>query len=104
MALAWVLSFAVLFSLAFCEAKPDNCTQCKLLLDGEGFASEFRRKASEKGVRLVYLNLKIGNDSYHPLELQDEFLPDGWVWANTISEPMLSLPEDYWRRQRGRVV
>ena len=94
-ALAWVLSFTVLFSLAFCEAKPDNCTQCKLLPVGEGFASEFRLKASEKGVRLVYLKLKIGNDSYHPLELQDEFLSDRWVWANKISEPMLSLSFDY---------
>ena len=41
------------------------------------------------------MNLKIGNDSYHPLELQDEFLSDRWVWANKISKPMLSLSFDY---------
>lgn len=56
------------------------------------FVSRLPRKAC---VRLVYLNLKIGNDSYHPLELQDEFLEDRWVWANTITEPMLSSPDDY---------
>ncbi len=95
MALTLVLAFAVLFSFVSCEAEPENCTQCKLLPAGEGFATEFRRKASEKGVRLVYLKLKIGNDSYHPLELQDEFLSNRWVWANAISEPMLSLSYDY---------
>lgn len=85
------------FSCSYCKAKPENCneTQCKLLPVGEGFASEFRRKVNEKGVRLVYLNLKTGNNSYDPLELQDEFLPHRWVWANTIIEPMLSLPDDY---------
>ncbi len=95
MALTSVLAFAVLFSFASCEAKPENCTRCKLSPVGGGFSSEFRLKASEKGVRLVYLNLKIGNDSYHPLELRDEFLPYRWVWANTISESMLSLSYDY---------
>jgi len=44
---------------------------------------------------MVYLHLKIGNDSYDPLELDDEFLSHRWVWANTISEPMLSLSYDY---------
>ena len=38
-------------------------------------ASEFHFKASQKGVRLVYINLVIGNASYDPLELQDVFLP-----------------------------
>ena len=72
-----------------------NEAGCRLLPTQNDISSEFRLKASEKGVRLVYLNLKIGNDSYHPLELQDEFLPDRWVWANNITEPMLSLPDDY---------
>lgn len=72
-----------------------NEVECRLLPIKNDISSEFRLKASEKGVRLVYLNLKIGNDSYHPLELQDEFLPDRWVWANNITEPMLSLPDDY---------
>lgn len=44
---------------------------------------------------MVYLDLKIGNDSYNPLDLKDEFLSDRWVWASKISEPMLSLSFDY---------
>jgi len=44
---------------------------------------------------MVYLHLKIGNNSYDPLELDDEFLSHRWVWANTISEPMLSLSYDF---------
>ena len=81
-----------------CEAKAENCseTQCLLLPVGDDLiASEFRLKASEKGVRLVYINLVIGNASYDPLELPDEFLPHRWIWANTSHEPMLSLPDDY---------
>ena len=37
----------------------------------------------------------MGNESYRPLELQDEFLPEKWVWASSITEPMLSFPFDY---------
>ena len=40
---------------------------CKVTPVGENLESEFRLKASEKGVRIVYLNLKIGNNSYNPL-------------------------------------
>ena len=72
-----------------------NEVECKLLPTQKDISSQFGLKASEKGVRMVYLNLKIGNDSYHPLELQDEFLADKWVWANNITEPMLSLRDDY---------
>ena len=52
-------------------------------------------KASEKGVRTVYLNLKISNNSYNPPDLPDEFLPDRSVWARSNNEPMLSLPFDF---------
>ena len=78
-------------------AAVQNCSlvNCKVLPVGENIASEFRLKASEKGVRMIYLNLKIGNNSYSPLELQDEFQPDRWVWARSNKEPMLSLPYDY---------
>ena len=92
-----VFVFSVIFLFSYCEAKPENCSEarCKLLPTGGGFAAEFRRKASEKGVRMIYLDLKIGNDSYQPLDLKDEFLSDRWVWARKISEPMLSLSFDY---------
>ncbi|XP_073248994.1 uncharacterized protein [Porites lutea] len=75
-----------------------NCSeyQCSLVPVGEDLSSEFQLKASEKGVKLVYLQVKIiGNDSYGPLDVPDEFLPDWWVYTRSISEPMLSLPYDY---------
>ena len=97
MAIKSVFAVSVLFFFTYCEAKPENCSEarCKLLPVGGGFASEFRSKALEKGVRMVYLHLKIGNDSYDPLELKDEFLSHRWVWACKITEPMLSLSYDY---------
>ena len=93
-----LLSFiATSLSLVSVAANEQNCRKlnCKVLPVGENLESEFRLKASEKGVRIVYLNLKIGNNSYNPLELQDEFLPDRWVWARSNNEPMLSLPFDF---------
>ena len=94
------LVFQNLTRVWFCvstAAAVRNCSlvNCNVLPVGENIASEFRPKASEKGVRLIYLNLKIGNNSYNPLELQDEFKPDRWVWARSNKEPMLSLPYDY---------
>ena len=58
-------------------ASEQNCSveNCKVLPVGEDLESEFRLKASEKGVRIIYLNLKIGNSSYNPLDLPDEIVP-----------------------------
>ena len=98
MAVEFIVFFsALLFFLSSCQAKPDNCSEakCQVLPVGEGTASELRVKASEKGVRIVYLDLKFRNDSYRPLESENEFLPNRWVWASLISEPMLSLSYDY---------
>ena len=94
------VAFQSLACVWFCVSTApavQNCilVNCKVLPVGENIASEFRLKASEKGVRMIYLNLKIGNNSYSPLELQDEFQPDRWVWARSNKEPMLSLPYDY---------
>ena len=97
MALILLSFIATLFSLVSVAANEQNCRilNCKVTPVGENIASEFRLKASEKGVRMIYLNLKIGNNSYNPLELQDEFQPERWVWARSNKEPMLSLPYDY---------
>ncbi|XP_044165107.1 uncharacterized protein LOC122947422 [Acropora millepora] len=99
MALIVRFAFIALLLLPYqWEARAENCSQtpCLLLPVGDDqVVSEFRLKSSEKGVRLVYINLVIGNASYDPLELPDVFLPHRWIWANTIHEPMLSLPEDY---------
>ena len=98
MAVEFIGFFSVLlFFLSSCQAKLGNYSeaQCKVLPVGKGNASEFRVKASEKGVRIIYLDLKFSNDSYRPLESENEFLPNRWVWASLISEPMLSLSYDY---------
>ena len=92
--LSFIATSLFLVSLATTE---QNCRElnCKVTSVGENLESEFRLKASEKGVRIVYLNLKIGNNSYNPLDLPDEFLPDRWVWARSNNEPMLSLPFNF---------
>ena len=98
MAVEFITPFSVfLFFLSSCQAEAENYSeaQCKVLTVGEGTASKFRGNASEKGVRIVYLNLKFRNDSYRPLESKKEFLPNRWVWASLISEPMLSMSYDY---------
>ena len=92
-----LLSVACVCYLASPAASEQNCSvkNCKVLPVGEDLESEFRLKASEKGVRIIYLNLKIGNNSYNPLDLPDEILPNSWMWAPSITEPMLSLPLDF---------
>ena len=90
--------FSLLLLPYQCESAAENCSETQYLLLPDGVyqvESEFRLKSSEKGVRLVHINLVIGNASYDPLELPDVFLPHRWIWANTIYEPMLSLPDDY---------
>lgn len=95
MALIVALVVFLYFS-ASCNAGEDNSeVQCKVQTIGKAISSEFRAKASEEGVRIVYINLRAGNDTYHPLEQQDEFLPYQWVWAKSIKEPMLSFLFDY---------
>ena len=92
-----LLSVACVCYLASPAASEQNCSvkNCKVLPVGEDLESEFRLKASEKGVRIIYLNLKIGNSSYNPLDLPDEIVPNSWMWAPSIIEPMLSLPLDF---------
>ena len=98
MAVEFITPFSVfLFFLSSYQARPENFSeaQCKVLTVEEGTASEFLVKASERGVRIVYLDLKFRNDSYRPSESENEFLPNRWIWASLISEPMLSLSYDY---------
>ena len=92
-----LLSVACVCYLVSSAASEQNCSvkNCKVLPVGEDLESEFRLKASEKGVRIIYLNLKIGNSSYNPLDLPDEIVPNSWMWAPSITEPMLSLPLDF---------
>ena len=93
-----VIFLAVLCLIAtHCAAEQTQCSEalCKVIPVEKDVASEFQLLASEKGVRMIYLNLEMGNDTYYPLYLEDKFLPWRWVWAKSISEPMLSLLYDY---------
>ena len=76
--------------LSSARANPTcNETQCKILPIGEDVVVKFQEMAAEKGVRIVYLNTEMGNDSNHPLESNERFFAERWVWANTITEPLL---------------
>ena len=90
MAFKAITAITVLYLLASCAAQ-QNCSavQCKLVPVREDVASEFQsKKTSKKTIRMIYLGLKIGNDSYQPLET------DWWVWAANINQFMLSLSND----------
>ena len=79
-----------------CYSSADSCKEMKCqLLEERDYSSEFRFKASEEGVRLVYLNFKIFNDSYDPLVPNNRILPYRWTWAQSVSQSMLSLSHDY---------
>lgn len=69
--------------------------KCNLSIDRNNPQIEFLSKSSEDGVRMVYLHLNIGNESYNPLHSYDKFLPSRWTWARDIGEPMLSFSYQY---------
>ena len=84
MALKTILLLFLCFLISSTAEQNYSENQCSLVPVGEDLSSEFQLKASEKGVKLVYLHVNItGNDSYSPLNVQDEFLPDWWVYART---------------------
>ena len=94
MAIYTVFLFAVCLSATSAVQKPCGVGQCKLVLVGQNPHVKFQRLASEEGVRLVYFNLEIGNNSVHPLESSERFLAKWWIWAKTIREPMLLMTDD----------
>ena len=94
MAIYAVFLIAVCLSATSAVHKPCGVDQCKLVLVGQNPAVAFQQLASEDGVRLVYLNLEIGNNSVHPLESDERFLAKRWIWAKTIREPMLLMTDD----------
>ena len=84
-----------------CIVRAKSCgdTRCQVLVEEGDSASQFRSKATEEGVRLVYLNFAISgepfNCSYKPLISKNKILPYRWTWARSVSEVMLSLSYDY---------
>ena len=91
MAIYAVFLIAVCLSATSAVHKPCGVGQCKLVLVGQNPAIKFQQLASEEGVRLVYFNLEIGNNSVHPLESNERLLAKRWIWAKTIQEPMLRM-------------
>ena len=94
MAIYAVFLFAGCLSATSAVQKPCGVGQCKLVPVGQNPHVKFQRLASEEGVRLVYFNLEIGNNSVHPLESSERFLAKWWIWAKTIREPMLLMTDD----------
>ena len=90
-----LITIVVLASSVKAQQSCNGTTQCKLLLTGRDVVFRFKTLTAEKGVRLIHLDLEIGNDSYDPLESNKRFFAKRWIWAKTTNEPMLSLPEDY---------
>ena len=93
MAIYAVFLIAVCFSATSAVQKPCGVGQCKLVIVGQNPAVTFQKLASEEGVRLVFFNLEIGNNSVHPLESMERLLAKRWIWAKTIQEPMLHMTD-----------
>ena len=93
MAIYAVFLIAVCLSATSAVHKPGGLGQCKLVPVGQNPVITFQQLASEKGVRLVFFNLEIGNNSVHPLESVERFLAKRWIWAKTIQEPMLHMTD-----------
>ena len=85
---------AVCLSATCAVHKPCGVGQCKLVLVGQNPAVKFQQLASEEGVRLVYFNLEIGNNSVYPLESGERLLAKRWIWAKTMQEPMLHMTDN----------
>ena len=94
MAIYAVFLIAVCLSATSAVHKPCGVGQCKLVLVGQNPAVKFQQLASEEGVRLVYFNLEIGNNSVHPLESNERLLAKRWIWAKTMQEPMLHMTDN----------
>lgn len=95
--MAVVIVSLIIISILLSSARANptcNKTQCKILPIGEEVVVKFQEMAAEKRVRIIYLNTEMENDSYNPLESNERFFAERWVWANTISEPLLSLMEE----------
>ena len=92
-----VVLFLIFWLLKSTLGANETCaeTQCKLLIDGNDLTTEFQSKTSEDGVRMVYLQLNVGNETYNPLQSRDRFLNNRWIWTRGVDEPMLYISYQY---------
>lgn len=92
----------ILLALILCShrttvANSDSCekTQCRLVPQTNDLSTTFSTTASERGVRLFYLYVKVNNNTYRPTNPGNKLRPARWAWARDIQEPMLSFSYDY---------
>ena len=92
----------ILLALVLCShrttvANSDSCekTQCRLVPQTNDLSTTFSTTASERGVRLFYLYVKVNNNTYRPTNPGNKLRPARWAWARDIQEPMLSFSYDY---------
>ena len=92
----------ILLALLLCShrttvANSDSCekTQCRLVPQTNDLSTTFSTTASERGVRLFYLYVKVNNNTYRPTNPSNKLRPARWAWARDIQEPMLSFSYDY---------
>ena len=92
----------ILLALLLCShrttvANSDSCekTQCRLVPQTNDLSTIFSTTASERGVRLFYLYVKVNNNTYRPTNPGNKLRPARWAWARDIQEPMLSFSYDY---------
>ena len=92
----------ILLALILCShrttvANSDSCekTQCRLVPQTNDLSPTFSTTASERGVRLFYLYMKVNNNTYRPTNPSNKLRPARWAWARDIQEPMLSFSYDY---------
>ena len=94
MAIQAIYLLTIWFLASSNALQPCGVSQCKVAPVRGDLAVTFQQLATEKNVRLVYFNLEIGNDSFHPLESNERLLAKRWIWAKTIQEPMLRLTDN----------
>ena len=76
-----------------CDVGPE--TQCRLVPQTNDLSTTFSTTASERGVRLIYLYVKVNNNTYRPSKPSNKLRPARWAWARDIQEPMLSFSYYY---------
>ena len=67
----------------------------RLVLQSNDLSTTFYTTASERGVRLFYMYVKVNNNTYGPTNPSNKLRPARWAWARDIHEPMLSFSYDY---------
>ena len=69
-------------------------TKCSLFENENDLSKKFQLSLAEKGVRIVYLKLGSNSDGYKSVH-SDRIMHRRWIWAQSNSEPLLSVSYDY---------